>query len=79
MTFEDGDVLEEDEEVDLEDLAWLYLPDSDEIHEWEIMRDFAASRGDPAHRDQSFEAIHGRGAFRMFRSTADRLRLTLCA
>lgn len=51
---------------------WAALPDAHEIHEWNIMRDFAASVPDERLRNELLDAIHGRGAFRMFRSAVER-------
>lgn len=45
----------------------LALPGKFEIHEWEIMRGFAASVEDSAISDRLLDAIHGSGAFRYFR------------
>jgi hypothetical protein len=52
---------------------WLSLPDKFEIHEWDIMARFGESLTDSAQREQINEAIHGAGAFRMFKSTIRRL------
>jgi hypothetical protein len=55
--------------VETED--WFCLPEKFDIHEWEIMRRFAATR--PAHlADELRRAIHGRGAFRMFKDAVYR-------
>ena len=45
---------------------WVCLPDKFDIHEWEIMREFADSRSSPLSAELH-HAIHGKGAFRMFR------------
>jgi hypothetical protein len=52
----------------------LQLPDRFEVHEWDLMRQFAESRA-PSESAELRDAIHGSGAFRMFRSTVDRLGL----
>jgi hypothetical protein len=52
---------------------WLSLPDKFEIHEWEIMNRFGQSLTDAGLREQVGDAIHGAGAFRMFKSTIRRL------
>lgn len=52
----------------------MALPDKFEIHEWEIMRRFADSRAEPA-RTELLDAIHGTGAFRLFRRSTERLGL----
>lgn len=54
--------------------VWLSLPDSFDIHEWQIMRDFTDETDEPARREL-LNAIHGPGAFRMFRATTERLGL----
>lgn len=58
----------------LESDRMLRLPDKWEIHEWDIMRRFASSLDEP-ERGELLAAIHGRGAFRMFRMTTERLGL----
>ncbi len=50
---------------------WLPLPNKFDIHEWEIMRRFADSVEDDDLSDDLHRAIHGRGAFRMFRATIE--------
>ena len=52
---------------------WLPLPDKFEIHEWQIMADFAASLVDGRQYDEVAAAIHGGGAFRRFKATIRRL------
>jgi len=54
---------------------FIPLPDKFEVHEWSIMQRFAESQPDPAHRDDLLSAIHGRGAFRLFKTLLDRLKL----
>jgi hypothetical protein len=49
--------------------GWVKLPDKFDIHEWEIMRKFSESVDDPSLANRLSHAIHGRGAFRMFRAT----------
>ena len=51
----------------------LTLPDKFEIHEWDIMRRFANERGDENERQELLGAIHGAGAFRMFKNCVRRL------
>src|SRR5687767_10416499 len=43
---------------------FLPLPDSFEVHEWEMMRRFSRSVQNSAHGDELLNAIHGSGAFR---------------
>jgi len=52
---------------------WLTLPGKFEIHEWEIMARFGQSLPDSRLAGEIDEAIHGSGAFRMFKSTIRRL------
>ncbi len=51
---------------------WLPLPTRFDIHEWAIMDAFARSREDPGLGDELLAAIHGRGAFRVFKDVLDR-------
>lgn len=53
----------------------LRLPDAFDVHEWEIMRRFSSFREDPDTRAELLDAIHGRGAFRLFKTTLARLGL----
>ena len=74
----DGDSADHDvEELEeiLEGPDWLALPDAMDIHAWEIMERFALSRSGEKERDALDRAVHGRGAFRNFRDTAERLGL----
>jgi len=47
----------------------LELPGKFEIHEWEIMREFAEEQENPRTRQGLLNAIHGAGAFRSFKNT----------
>jgi hypothetical protein len=51
----------------------IALPGKFDIHEWDLMRRFALSVEDPDASAELFNAIHGTGAFRLFRMTSDRL------
>jgi hypothetical protein len=51
----------------------LQLPDRFDIHEWSIVDRFARAQGSGRIRQELLDAIHGAGAFRMFRSTIRRL------
>jgi len=51
----------------------LALPDKFEIHEWDLMRRFAGSVEEADERTELLGAIHGTGAFRMFKMTIARL------
>ena len=53
----------------------LALPDSFDIHEWEIMRSFAVSVSSADASDDLLRALHGKGAFRYFRDQLHRLGL----
>jgi hypothetical protein len=57
----------------LESDRFLELPGSLEIHEWSIMEGFAAGLPTEESRAEVLGALRGRGAFRMFRSTIERL------
>ena len=57
----------------LESDRFLELPGSFEIHEWSIMEEFAASLTSERLRGEVLEALRGRGAFRIFRSSIKRL------
>ncbi len=50
---------------------WVALADKFDIHEWEIMRKFADSVDDDDLSQDLQRAIHGNGAFRMFRATIE--------
>jgi hypothetical protein len=51
---------------------WVRLPNKFDIHEWEIMRKFADDVESDALSNELQRAIHGKGAFRMFRATLER-------
>ena len=57
----------------LESDRFLELPGSFEIHEWSIMEAFGSSLEDERLHGEVLDALRGRGAFRMFRSTVRRL------
>jgi len=46
---------------------YLRIPSNFDIHEWEIMKDFCYTIDDENIRGDLLNAIHGRGAFRMFK------------
>jgi hypothetical protein len=56
---------------DLEGADLIELPSKFVVHEWDIMRRFSLAQGDPAG-SELLDAIHGTGAFRMFRATTER-------
>jgi len=51
---------------------FLALPSKFDVHEWQIMEEFASSVEDEALRDELLSAIHGRGAFRYFKDLIHR-------
>lgn len=53
---------------------WLRLPDSDDVDDWRIMRDFSDTVADDA-RDELLSALHRKGAYRRFREAVDELEL----
>ncbi len=59
----------------LENNRLLPLPNKFEIHEWDIMRRFANERDDEDERQELLAAIHGSGAFRMFKSCLRRVEI----
>jgi hypothetical protein len=89
VTDEDRDLVEDDPDQEdlpdwqrealskareaLESDRFLLLPGSFEIHEWSIMERFGQERGSARQRDELLDALHGRGAFRMFKSAIRRL------
>ena len=54
---------------------FLELPNRFGIHEWSIMDEFARAQDSERIRQEFLDAIHGAGAFRIFRSTIRRLRI----
>jgi len=46
---------------------YLKIPTNFDIHEWEIMKDFCYTIEDENVMNDLLNAIHGRGAFRMFK------------
>ena len=88
VTDEDRSLVEDGEELDdlpdwqreavpkireaLESDRFLPLPDSFEIHEWSIMERFGHGRESARQRDELIDSLHGRGAFRMFKSAIRR-------
>ena len=82
---EDGEIdglsVDEDAVAELEAVLndesgrYIALPDPFDIHEWQMMDDFARQIEDADASAELRNAIRGRGAFRMFKATADRLGL----
>jgi hypothetical protein len=54
---------------------WLPLPSKFDIHEWDIMDDFARSLSDVGQRTTLMDAIRGGGAFRRFKTAIRQLRV----
>ena len=90
VTDEDRDLVEEESLEDvpewqremlpkiraaLESDRFLELPDRFDIHEWSIMEEFSRAQGSERIRQELVDAIHGAGAFRIFRTALQRLDL----
>lgn len=60
------------DEFDIDDERYITLPGQWERDDYRIMQDFIAALPAGEARDQLADAIHGRGAFRMFRATVER-------
>jgi hypothetical protein len=52
--------------------GFLALPNKFAIHEWAVMERFSRGQPNVARREELLDAIHGRGAFRGFRSAIRR-------
>ena len=59
----------------VEGANFVRLPTKWEVHEWEILNEFAQSLDHPSIREELLDAIHGPGAFRMFRNVIQRRRM----
>jgi len=57
----------------LESNRFLTLPTKHDVHEWAIMDEFSRGQESGRMREELLEAIHGSGAFRMFKSSIRRL------
>ncbi|MFO7891875.1 MAG: UPF0158 family protein [bacterium] len=66
-----GEPLEKERDI-LQNDNWIQLPTQFDIHEWEIMEKFCYTIEDVALQDELLDAIHGSGAFRIFKSTIRR-------
>ena len=51
------------------------LPTKLDVHEWQVMKDFADSAQNPRISGELQDAIHGAGAFRMFKSVIHRFKI----
>ena len=58
----------------LESGRFLSLPTKFDVHDWGIMEEFAQEQENESVRAELLDAIHGSGAFRLFKSTIHRLR-----
>ena len=54
---------------------FVKLPSKYEINEWQIMSDFVDERPKGERKDILQDSIHGKGAFRMFRTMVERYDL----
>jgi hypothetical protein len=78
---------DKDEPDDLDDDEWelakriaanagfVRLPTKFDIHEWSIMEEFSRSLSSDRVREELLDAIHGPGAFRVFKSAIRRLKI----
>jgi len=57
----------------LESGRFLSLPTKFDVHEWAMMEEFSFGQKNDRVREELMVAIHGSGAFRMFKSTIQRL------
>lgn len=60
------DMVREAKEI-LETDDYISLPGDFEINEWEMMRDFCGTIGNPEKKDKLLYLIRGKGAFRLFK------------
>lgn len=58
-----------------EDGGFAVLPSKWDIHEWQIMADFARSRENPREFEDLHIALRGAGAFRHFKDGVHRMRI----
>jgi len=61
--------------ADEQERRFVALPGSFEIDEWDMMQRFASGVTNAAASAALLDAIHGRGAFRMFKDSVGRLGL----
>ncbi|MDQ2944507.1 MAG: UPF0158 family protein [Acidobacteriota bacterium] len=59
----------------VESNSFVRLPTKWDVHEWEILREFAESVDRASIRYELLDAIHGSGAFRMFKTVVGRHRM----
>jgi len=59
----------------LESGRYLSLPTKFDVHDWAIMEEFSRGQENAEVRNELLDAIHGSGAFRMFKSAIRRLKI----
>ena len=70
LTIMDGDVITgDDEDIDIDDEAWIGIGAEDSRDKYRDMSDFADAVTDPVIVDRVERALDGAGAFRRFRNT----------
>jgi hypothetical protein len=69
-----GNTLDKERDI-LENKDWIKLPSQFDVHEWQIMKRFCYTIKDETLREELLNAIHGRGAFRMFKNVIYRHRI----
>lgn len=75
----DGDYIEKDEELAEEidsSCDYIRLPNQYDIHEYNIMKDFAEAAPDIQKREKLLRALAGRKPFRNFKDTLDYIGIT---
>lgn len=66
---------EERELLDEEPERFIRMPDKYEIHEYSIMEDFIESLPEGNNQNQLYRAIRGKGAFRRFKDSVNRMEI----
>ena len=59
----------------VESNSFVRLPTKWDVHEWEILNEFAQSVERASIREELLDAIHGSGAFRMFKTVIRQHRM----
>ena len=78
VALSDGAYIERDEELAEEidnSCDYVRLPNQYDIHEYNIMEDFAEAVSDDRKREQLFRALNGRKPFRHFKDTLNDIGL----
>lgn len=74
--FSEYDSVSSDEDINEDEVeSFIALPSKYDIDDYQIMVNFIDSVPNAAQQDQLNNSIHGRGAFRFFRSTVEQLDL----